>query len=123
MPEREPPNPSLQPRLRLVRGGRRVLGPGRADLLDGVRETGSIAAAGRRMGMSYKRAWSLVEDLNTSFAAPLVEMHRGGSGHGGASLTALGTEILETFRRMQAVSDAAIEADLDRIARHMAAPT
>ena len=56
------------------------LGPGRADLLQGIGETGSIAAAGKLMGMSYKRAWSLVQALNEGWGSPLVETSRGGAG-------------------------------------------
>jgi molybdate transport system regulatory protein len=104
-------------RLRLVFGEKRILGPGRVDLLEGIGATGSIAAAGRRMGMSYKRAWTLVEELNATFDAPLVEMHRGGAGHGGAQLTELGREITERYRRMQAASDEAIAADLESVVR------
>ena len=80
------PSPAAVPvprlRLRLVYPGGAMLGPGKADLLEGIRETGSIAAAGRRMGMSYKRAWSLVETMNAMFAAPLVETSRGGAAGG-----------------------------------------
>ncbi|WP_294644958.1 LysR family transcriptional regulator [uncultured Aureimonas sp.] len=107
------------PRLRLVFGERRIVGPGRADLLEGIAATGSIAGAGRRMGMSYKRAWTLVEELNATFDAPLVAMSRGGSGHGGAALTELGAEVLERYRRMQALSDAAIAQDLEALARRL----
>ncbi|MGH7156097.1 MAG: winged helix-turn-helix domain-containing protein, partial [Acetobacteraceae bacterium] len=66
--------------LRVVLGGRVALGPGKAELLDGIAETGSIAAAGRRMGMSYKRAWLLVEEMNAMFADPLVNTAKGGAG-------------------------------------------
>ncbi|MBB3998941.1 winged helix-turn-helix domain-containing protein [Aureimonas pseudogalii] len=114
-----PAAPSLVPRLRLLFDDRRIVGPGRADLLEGIRDTGSIAAAGRAMGMSYKRAWTLVEDLNATFDGPLVEMHRGGRGHGGASLTELGHEVLERYRRMQALSDAAIAGDLAALAARL----
>lgn len=107
------------PRLRLVFGERRIVGPGRADLLEGIAATGSIAGAGRRMGMSYKRAWTLVEELNATFDAPLVAMSRGGSGHGGAALTELGAEVLERYRRMRALSDAAIAQDLEALARRL----
>lgn len=110
----------LVSRLRLARDGRRVLGPGRADLLEGVRDTGSIAAAGRRMGMSYKRAWSLVEELNAAFDAPLVEVHRGGAGHGGAALTVLGAEVLERFRRIERDADAAIARDVEALGARLA---
>ena len=64
-----------------------MLGPGKAELLGRIAETGSIAAAGRQMDMSYKRAWMLVEELNAAFQAPLVTSTRGGPGGGGARLT------------------------------------
>ncbi len=70
--------------LRVVLGGEVAMGPGKAELLDGIAETGSIAAAGRRMGMSYRRAWLLVEELNATFAGPLVDAAKGGAGGGGA---------------------------------------
>jgi molybdate transport system regulatory protein len=75
-------------RLRLVLEPDIAIGPGKADILEGIKETGSIAAAGRRMGMSYKRAWLLVETMNRCFNQPLVETSRGGSAKGGAVLTA-----------------------------------
>lgn len=93
------------------------LGPGRADLLELIAETGSISAAGKRMDMSYKRAWSLVQALNEGFGAPLVEASRGGSAQGGATLTAAGQEILRLYRHMQQATRAAIEADLETARR------
>jgi molybdate transport system regulatory protein len=78
------------------------LGPGKADLLEGIRDTGSIAAAGRRMGMSYKRAWLLVEAMNAMFAAPLVTSSKGGRDGGGAELTEAGRTVLAAFRSMEA---------------------
>ncbi len=74
-----------------------MLGPGKAALLEGIRATGSIAAAGRGMGMSYKRAWSLVEEMNAAFAVPLVESSRGGPGGGGARLTETGDRVLQLY--------------------------
>ena len=81
----------LKLQLRLRRGKDIVMGPGRADLLGKIAETGSIAAAGRQMGMSYKRAWALVESMNSTFREPLVEAAKGGVGGGGARLTATGS--------------------------------
>ncbi len=77
------------------------LGPGKADLLEGIRDTGSIAAAGRRMGMSYKRAWMLVEAMNAMFVAPLVTSSKGGRAGGGAELTETGQAVLSAFRTME----------------------
>lgn len=93
------------------------LGPGRADLLEGIAETGSIAAAGKRMGMSYKRAWSLVQALNDGWGSALVETSRGGAGQGGASLTADGDFVLQRYRAMQAATRDAIAADVLAVAR------
>ena len=95
------------------------VGPGRADLLDGIAATGSISAAGKQMGMSYKRAWSLVQALNEGFGAPLVEASRGGAGQGGASLTADGVFVLERYRAMQAATRKAIAADVTAIAKRL----
>ena len=67
-------------KIRLVVEGGDWLGPGKADLLEAIAENGSISAAGRRMGMSYKRAWSLVETLNAMFRSPLVSSSRGAVG-------------------------------------------
>ena len=75
-------------RIRVVFPSGTMIGPGKADLLEGIRDTGSIAAACRRMGMSYKRAWMLVETMNAGCRAPLVASARGGAAHGGATLTA-----------------------------------
>ena len=91
------------------------MGPGRADLLEGIAETGSIAAAGKRMAMSYKRAWSLVQALNEGWGSPLVETSRGGAGQGGASLTADGQFVLERYRAMQQATAAAIEAEVTSV--------
>jgi molybdate transport system regulatory protein len=88
-------------RLRLVFGDDAMLGPGKADLLRLIAETGSISAAGRRMGMSYRRAWSLVAELNRAFRAPLVEGARGGAGGGGAALTEMGVAVLDLYRRLE----------------------
>ena len=92
------------------------MGPGRADLLERIGETGSIAAAGKTMGMSYKRAWGLVQALNAGFGAPLVETSRGGSAQGGAQLTEAGRQVLAHYRAMQDKAEAAIAADFAGIA-------
>lgn len=84
-----------------------MLGPGKADLLEGIRETGSIAAAGRSMSMSYKRAWMLVEEMNGAFQNPVVASSRGGAKGGGAYLTETGEAVLSHYRALeQAVADA-----------------
>ncbi len=83
-------------RLRILFDGT-MLGPGKAELLGHIADTGSIAAAGRQMGMSYKRAWMLVEEMNAAFQVPLVASVRGGPGGGGAQLTDAGRETLRLY--------------------------
>ena len=88
-------------RIRIVFGEDGMIGPGKAELLERIDRCGSIAAAGREMGMSYKRAWELVGRLNAMFRAPLVESTRGGPGGGGAVLTAAGREVLAQYRALE----------------------
>jgi molybdate transport system regulatory protein len=95
------------------------LGPGRADLMELIAETGSIAAAGKRMGMSYKRAWSLVQALNDGWGSALVETSRGGAAQGGASLTPDGEFVLLRYRAMQAVTRDAIAPDVTAVAKRL----
>jgi molybdate transport system regulatory protein len=91
-------------RIRLAKGDELVMGPGRADMLELIQATGSIAAAGRQMGMSYKRAWALVEAMNGLFRAPVVEAVKGGAGGGGARLTETGLQVLHAYRGLEAAS-------------------
>ncbi len=108
---------SLGARLRIVLGPDIAIGPGKADLLEGIRATGSIAGAGRAMGMSYKRAWMLVESMNARFRAPLVTTRRGGAARGGAVLTEEGARVLAVYRRMEAETGRAIADDLAELRR------
>ncbi len=94
-------------RLRVVLEPDIAIGPGKADILEGIRETGSISAAARRMGMSYKRAWVMVDGLNRDFRDPLVEAAKGGARGGGARLTALGEDVLARYRRIEAIAEKA----------------
>ncbi|MGH8703281.1 MAG: winged helix-turn-helix domain-containing protein [Burkholderiales bacterium] len=93
-------NVTLGVRLRVVLDRDIAIGPGKADLLEGVATTGSISAAARGMGMSYKRAWLLVDTMNRCFRTPLVEAAKGGQTGGGARLTPLGREVLHRYRSM-----------------------
>lgn len=102
-------------RLRIFLEPDIAIGPGKAELLEGIRDTGSIAAAGRRMNMSYKRAWLLVDTMNASFREPLVETSRGGRTQGGARLTPLGEQVLQRYRRMEADASSAVAADMDEL--------
>jgi molybdate transport system regulatory protein len=99
--------------IRIVFGEDAMLGPGKAELLERIRDTGSIAAAGRGMAMSYKRAWMLVEEMNRVFRDPLVGSSRGGAKGGGAHLTAAGEAVLANYRKLEAIT---AEAGAARIA-------
>ncbi len=104
--------PQARPRLRIVLGPDVAIGPGKADLLEGIRETGSIAAAGRRMSMSYKRACMMVNAMNGFFHSPLVATKRGGRERGGARLTRHGDMVLDAYRRMESLTRDAISDEL-----------
>lgn len=103
-------SPRLKLSLRLLHGEEIALGPGKADLLEAIARTGSISAAGKRMGMSYRRAWDLVDVMNRCFKSPLVETAKGGSHGGGARLTPLGEEVLAHYRAMDAAAKQVAQA-------------
>ena len=86
-----------EPRIRILSGSAIAMGPGKADLLRAIDETGSISAAARQMGMSYRRAWLLVHTMNECFRSPLVEAEKGGTQGGGARLTTTGREVLARY--------------------------
>jgi molybdate transport system regulatory protein len=106
-------------RLRIVLRPGAALGPGKIDLLEAIAETGSIRAAGNRFKMSYRRAWSLVAELNGMFKTPLVQAETGGRGGGGAKLTPLGKQVVERFRAMEAASWSMVERDFRALAAHL----
>lgn len=112
--------PKLRIRLDLAPGV--SIGPGKAELLRGVAETGSISAAGRRIGMSYKRAWQLVDALNRHFDGPLVSAIRGGARGGGAQLTPLGAEVLDIYFALEGATNASVADSLRRLAARLRVP-
>ena len=90
----------LKLKLQLYCGDEIAMGPGKADLLEAIQRTGSISAAGRDLGMSYRRAWMLVDTMNRCFAKPLVETHPGGGKNAGARVTADGEQALAAYRSL-----------------------
>jgi molybdate transport system regulatory protein len=88
------------------------LGPGKVRLLEAIREHGSISAAARSMGMAYRHAWELVDDLNRCFARPVVTASTGGREGGGTRLTPWGEELIVRFHGMEVATRRAIRADL-----------
>jgi molybdate transport system regulatory protein len=109
--------PPLVPKIRILIGAVVAIGPGKADLLASIERTGSISAAAREMGMSYRRAWLLVEAMNGAFRRPLVETLTGGEGGGGARITALGEEVLRRYRVMESRAARAVAPDLKSLSR------
>jgi molybdate transport system regulatory protein len=103
----------------LGRGGPPAMGPGKAELIERIAQTGSISAAARAMGMSYRRAWQLVEALNAAYRDPVVVTAVGGEKGGGARVTPHGRRLAAEFRAMETKASAAIAADLKRFARRL----
>lgn len=93
--------PALKIKIQLYCGDEIAMGPGKADLLDAIAGHGSISAAGRALGMSYRRTWMLVDAMNRCWNEPLVETLAGGSHGGGAHVTARGREVLSHYRALQ----------------------
>ena len=104
--------PKLKLSLRLLYGDEIAMGPGKAELLAAIVKTGSISAAGKSMGMSYRRAWMLVDVMNRCFKSPLVETAKGGSHGGGAWLSPLGKAMLANYQTMDAATKQVAKAYL-----------
>ena len=92
--------------LRLDLGGGRAIGPGKIRLLEAIRDGGSISEAGRMLGMSYRRAWLLIDDLNRCFTEPVVSTQLGGAHGGGAAVTRFGTQLVAEYRAIEAEAHA-----------------
>ena len=107
----------LRPRLRVMQGGEIALGPGRVELLEFIRKTGSLRAAAKRMGISYMRAWKLVKYTNRCFSEPIVEITRGGKTGGGAELTETGKKAVNFYRHMETMCRAAVKKDWNALQR------
>ncbi len=101
-----------QPRLRILIGAATALGPGKVDLLEAIAETGSISAAARAMGMSYRRAWLLVDTMNRCFHGDLVTRATGGRGGGGTKVTPMGLDVLRRYREMEAKAEASVRDEV-----------
>jgi molybdate transport system regulatory protein len=102
----------LRPQIRIMFRKAIAMGPGKADLLQAIGETGSISGAARRMKMSYRRAWLLVDTMNQCFNSPVVETLTGGKAGGGAAVTDFGREVLQRYREMEAKATASVSKEL-----------
>ena len=105
--------------LRVLGKSAAAMGPGKAELIERIGRTGSISAAAREMGMSYRRAWQLVESLNETFREAVVTTAIGGRRGGGARVTPFGEDLVIRFRAMEEKASTAIAADLRRFAVHL----
>ena len=113
-----PPDPvKVQFRVRILKGADIAVGPGKIDLLEAIDATGSITAAAKALGMSYRRAWLLVDTMNRCFASSVVVAETGGSRGGGTRVTPLGAEVLRRYRRIEAGAAKAAASDVAALER------
>lgn len=117
------PSPAAtpKPRLRILLGAAIAIGPGKADLLEAIDRCGSISAAARELGMSYRRAWQLADVMNRSFRERLVEAGTGGKRGGGTVLTPFGREVLARYRAMEEKAAKSIAGEVRSFQRLLAA--
>ena len=106
--------------LRIDFDQERYVGPGRIQLLELVGEHGSIAQAAKAMDMSYKRAWYLLDEFGACFSEPLIVRQHGGKGGGSARLTEFGRDIVERYRRMEALASKAIAREIAPVEARLA---
>ena len=111
------PVPRASFRLRITAGEDIAIGPGKVDLLEAIDATGSISAAARSLGMSYRRAWLLIDTMNRCFRRPVVDAEAGGPRGGGARLTPTGQRIALHYRSAERLASQSARADVDAIRR------
>ena len=118
-PSRNSSKQGLKPQIRIMFRKAIAMGPGKADLLRAIDETGSISAAARQMEMSYRRAWLLVDTMNQAFKLPVVVTLTGGKAGGGAAVTDFGKEVLARYSAMEAKASASVAGELRTFAALM----
>lgn len=107
-------------RLRLYRDDSIAIGPGKVALLEAIAQSGSISAAARQLGMSYRRAWLLVDEMNHALKSPAVSTATGGSHGGGAQITALGQDLISRYRSVEEKAQLAAAADIAALVKLLA---
>lgn len=126
-PRPTPPSPAheaetaVRLRLRLMHDGQVAIGPGKVELLEAVQRTGSITAAAKSLGMSYRRAWLLLDALDACLRTPAVETAQGGAHGGGTRLTEAGLELVRLYRQIEHTAVRACADDIERL-KAMLAP-
>ena len=111
-PSRKSSKKDLKPQIRIMFRKAIAMGPGKADLLRAIDQTGSISAAARQMEMSYRRAWLLVDTMNQAFKSPVVVTLTGGKAGGGAAVTEFGKEVLQRYSDMEKKASASVAKEL-----------
>jgi len=114
--------PDVQFRLRIRNGADIAVGPGKIELLEAISTTGSITSAAKALGMSYRRAWLLVDTMNRCFKTRVVQTEAGGNRGGGTRLTPLGTQLVRSYRRIEARAAKAGAAEIASLTRLLAPP-
>lgn len=110
---------TLEPQLKVSFRKSIAMGPGKASLLDSIEKNGSISAAARELGMSYRRAWILVDTMNQCFAAALVQTLTGGTRGGGAQVTDFGKEVLLRYRAMERKATNSVRTEMSEFSEYM----
>ncbi len=113
-------SPQMRFRMRITDGDVIAVGPGKIALLEAIREAGSITAAAKRLDMSYRRAWLLIDELNRSLRTAAIDSSKGGAGHGGSVLTPAGEEIIALYRRIEHTAAAACREDIRKLMNMLA---
>jgi molybdate transport system regulatory protein len=116
---RKPSRQDLKPQIRILFRKAIAMGPGKADLLRAIDETGSISAAARQMEMSYRRAWLLVDTMNQAFKSPVVVTLTGGKAGGGAAVTDFGKEVLQRYSDMEKIASASVAKEIRQFTQLM----
>lgn len=109
--------PTIQFRLRIHRDEDIAIGPGKIALLEAISETGSISAAGRQLGMSYRRAWVLIDEMNRALNSPAVSTAAGGAHGGGTQLTDTGRKLIQHYRAIESTARRAAASDIAALTR------
>jgi molybdate transport system regulatory protein len=112
---------ALTVRFRVDFGGACSVGIGKIELLEGIARTGSLSQAAREMHMSYRRAWLLLEDMNTSFDHPVSHASVGGRGGGGVVLSSFGTRLVARYRQLESGLQPLASTYLEDFGRHLKA--
>lgn len=107
--------PQLKFRIRIHKGDDIAVGPGKVALLEAIIDSGSITAAAKQLGMSYRRAWLLVDAMNRSFRAPVVETAKGGRAGGSTVVTALGEEVIRRYRAIETIAAGAARGEISSL--------